>query len=115
MPTAPRHIPPHLASRWELLGTPTGRFFDPSPLGMDFGLPKKSLSKKGRASATTADGVVFRADMRLRPFGASGPLAMSFDAMEAYCQTHGREWEPYEGPQQGPLAGGRRGQRVRRG
>jgi len=33
--------------------------------------------------------------MRLRPFGASGPLAMSFDAMEDYYQTHGREWERY--------------------
>jgi len=38
---------------------------------------------------------VFRVDMRLRPNGASGPLALSFDAMEHYYQTHGREWERY--------------------
>jgi len=43
----------------------------------------------------TADGFVFRVDMRLRPNGASGPLALSFGAMEHYYQTHGREWERY--------------------
>jgi [glutamine synthetase] adenylyltransferase / [glutamine synthetase]-adenylyl-L-tyrosine phosphorylase len=43
----------------------------------------------------TADGFVFRVDTRLRPFGSSGPLALSFDAMEHYYQTHGREWERY--------------------
>ncbi len=44
---------------------------------------------------TTPDGVVFRVDMRLRPFGENGPLVMSFDNMEAYYQRHGREWERY--------------------
>lgn len=43
----------------------------------------------------TADGIVFRVDLRLRPFGESGPLAMSFDAMEHYYQEQGREWERY--------------------
>lgn len=43
----------------------------------------------------TEDGQVFRVDMRLRPFGESGPLAISFNAMEQYYQTHGREWERY--------------------
>ena len=43
----------------------------------------------------TADGFVFRMDMRLRPFGASGPLAMSFSAMENYYEEQGREWERY--------------------
>ena len=44
---------------------------------------------------TTEDGFVFRVDMRLRPNGNSGPLALSFDAMEHYYQIHGREWERY--------------------
>lgn len=44
---------------------------------------------------TTIDGFVFRVDMRLRPFGSAGPLAISFDAMEGYYQEHGREWERY--------------------
>jgi glutamate-ammonia-ligase adenylyltransferase len=43
----------------------------------------------------TADGFVFRVDMRLRPFGESGPLAASFEAMEQYYQVHGRDWERY--------------------
>ncbi|SEG82651.1 bifunctional [glutamate--ammonia ligase]-adenylyl-L-tyrosine phosphorylase/[glutamate--ammonia-ligase] adenylyltransferase [Marinobacterium lutimaris] len=44
---------------------------------------------------TTADGFVFRVDMRLRPFGSVGPLACSFDALETYYQDQGREWERY--------------------
>ena len=43
----------------------------------------------------TADGFVFRVDMLLRPHGVSGPLAMSFDGMEQYYQTQGRDWERY--------------------
>jgi glutamate-ammonia-ligase adenylyltransferase len=43
----------------------------------------------------TADGFVFRMDLRLRPFGESGPLAMDFNAMEHYYQEQGREWERY--------------------
>lgn len=43
----------------------------------------------------TADGFCYRVDMRLRPFGSSGPLVMHFDAMEEYYQAHGREWERY--------------------
>ncbi|MCU7836071.1 MAG: bifunctional [glutamate--ammonia ligase]-adenylyl-L-tyrosine phosphorylase/[glutamate--ammonia-ligase] adenylyltransferase [gamma proteobacterium symbiont of Taylorina sp.] len=44
---------------------------------------------------TTQDGFVFRVDMRLRPFGQSGPLVMTFDALENYYATHGRDWERY--------------------
>lgn len=43
----------------------------------------------------TADGFVFRVDMRLRPFGDSGPLVVSFDGLEDYLQQHGRDWERY--------------------
>ncbi len=43
----------------------------------------------------TAEGFVFRVDMRLRPFGQSGALACSFQAMENYYQSHGRDWERY--------------------
>lgn len=43
----------------------------------------------------TADGFVFRVDMRLRPHGQSGALALSFVGMEDYYQTQGREWERY--------------------
>ena len=43
----------------------------------------------------TADGQVFRVDMRLRPNGDSGPLVCSIDALENYFITQGREWERY--------------------
>ncbi|RDV29427.1 bifunctional [glutamate--ammonia ligase]-adenylyl-L-tyrosine phosphorylase/[glutamate--ammonia-ligase] adenylyltransferase [Alteromonas aestuariivivens] len=43
----------------------------------------------------TADGQVFRVDMRLRPFGESGPLTMHFAALEDYYQEQGRHWERF--------------------
>ncbi len=45
--------------------------------------------------ARTADGFVFRVDMRLRPFGDSGALVVSLAALEDYLQEHGRDWERY--------------------
>lgn len=44
---------------------------------------------------TTVDGFVFRVDLRLRPNGDSGPLVLSFLAMETYYQEQGRDWERY--------------------
>ena len=41
------------------------------------------------------DGFAFRVDLRLRPFGSSGALAMSIAATEAYYQEQGRDWERY--------------------
>lgn len=45
--------------------------------------------------AMTADGFVFRVDMRLRPHGQSGALVLNFSAIEDYYQTQGRDWERY--------------------
>jgi glutamate-ammonia-ligase adenylyltransferase len=42
-----------------------------------------------------AEGFVFRVDMRLRPFGESGPLVVSLASLEDYLQQHGRDWERY--------------------
>ena len=69
-------------------------------------LPSRSLSnheffsKLGRRLINlihepTGEGYVFRVDMRLRPYGDSGPLAMSFAALEEYLIEQGREWERY--------------------
>lgn len=59
----------------------------------------------------TKDGFVYRVDMRLRPLGDSGPLVLSFSAMEDYYQEQGRDWERYAmvkakvlGDQQEPYA-----------
>ncbi|MGZ4994278.1 MAG: bifunctional [glutamate--ammonia ligase]-adenylyl-L-tyrosine phosphorylase/[glutamate--ammonia-ligase] adenylyltransferase, partial [Methylobacter sp.] len=43
----------------------------------------------------TVNGFVFRTDIRLRPYGDSGPIIMTFDGMENYYQTQAREWERY--------------------
>ena len=45
--------------------------------------------------APTAEGRAFRVDMRLRPFGASGPLVASVAAFEDYLERQGRDWERY--------------------
>jgi glutamate-ammonia-ligase adenylyltransferase len=49
----------------------------------------------GAINDATADGQVFRVDMRLRPYGDSGPLTLPFSALEQYFITQGRSWERY--------------------
>ncbi len=49
----------------------------------------------GALNDVTADGFVFRVDMRLRPYGESGPLTVSFAGLEQYLVTQGRTWERY--------------------
>ncbi len=53
----------------------------------------------------TADGFSHRVDLRLRPFGASGRLLLSFNGMEQYFQTSGRDWERYAWLKARPVAG----------
>ncbi|HEX5864801.1 MAG TPA: bifunctional [glutamate--ammonia ligase]-adenylyl-L-tyrosine phosphorylase/[glutamate--ammonia-ligase] adenylyltransferase, partial [Casimicrobiaceae bacterium] len=58
----------------------------------------------------TAEGFVFRVDMRLRPYGDSGPLSASFAALEQYLVTQGRTWERYAWLKARPLTGERGGE-----
>ncbi len=58
------------------------------------------FTKVGRRIAAllgelTADGIVFRVDLRLRPNGDAGPLACSLGMLEEYFIVQGREWERY--------------------
>jgi glutamate-ammonia-ligase adenylyltransferase len=46
-------------------------------------------------SETTEDGLAFRVDMRLRPYGDAGPLACNLEFLETYFISQGREWERY--------------------
>jgi len=55
----------------------------------------------------TVDGICARVDLRLRPFGNSGRLALSFAAMEQYYQSEGRDWERYAWIKARPVAGDR--------
>jgi len=54
---------------------------------------------------TTPEGQAWRIDLRLRPFGQAGQLALSFDAMEHYFQREGRDWERYAWIKASPVAG----------
>ncbi|MEM1058586.1 MAG: DUF294 nucleotidyltransferase-like domain-containing protein [Verrucomicrobiota bacterium] len=59
---------------------------------------KEFFARLGQAivqdfSARTADGALFRIDLRLRPEGDSGPLAMSLLAAENYYAAYGETWE----------------------
>jgi len=58
-------------------------------------------------SEVTEDGFAFRVDMRLRPYGDSGPLACSFEALEDYFVAQGREWERYAWIKARPVTGSR--------
>ncbi|GAA3914879.1 bifunctional [glutamate--ammonia ligase]-adenylyl-L-tyrosine phosphorylase/[glutamate--ammonia-ligase] adenylyltransferase [Luteimonas lutimaris] len=53
----------------------------------------------------TADGFCYRVDLRLRPFGNAGRVALSFAAMEQYFQREGRDWERYAWQKARPVAG----------
>jgi len=53
----------------------------------------------------TADGFCHRVDLRLRPFGNAGRIALSFAAMELYFQREGRDWERYAWQKARPVAG----------
>ncbi|MGN2242986.1 bifunctional [glutamate--ammonia ligase]-adenylyl-L-tyrosine phosphorylase/[glutamate--ammonia-ligase] adenylyltransferase [Frateuria sp. GZRR33] len=55
----------------------------------------------------TDDGICARVDLRLRPFGNAGRLALSFAAMEQYYQSEGRDWERYAWIKARPVAGDR--------
>ncbi|OGT30712.1 MAG: hypothetical protein A3E87_07065 [Gammaproteobacteria bacterium RIFCSPHIGHO2_12_FULL_35_23] len=43
----------------------------------------------------TSDGFVFRVDMRLRPYGESGPLVINFASLRDYFMKSARQWERY--------------------
>ncbi|WP_051526732.1 bifunctional [glutamate--ammonia ligase]-adenylyl-L-tyrosine phosphorylase/[glutamate--ammonia-ligase] adenylyltransferase [Alkanindiges illinoisensis] len=58
----------------------------------------------------TADGFVFRVDMRLRPWGDGSALAISHAALERYLAQHGREWERYAWIKARGITGGKAGQ-----
>ncbi|WP_168418426.1 bifunctional [glutamate--ammonia ligase]-adenylyl-L-tyrosine phosphorylase/[glutamate--ammonia-ligase] adenylyltransferase [Acinetobacter towneri] len=60
----------------------------------------------------TADGFVFRVDMRLRPWGDGSALAISHVALEKYLSQHGREWERYAWIKARIITGGQEGDEL---
>ncbi len=64
-------------------------------------------------SDVSAEGQAFRVDMRLRPFGDSGPLATSLASLEDYFVGHARPWERYAWLKARVVAGPAEGVRER--
>jgi len=64
----------------------------------------------GALHDVTPQGYVFRVDMRLRPYGDSGPLTTTFNGLETYLVTQGRAWERYAWLKARALTGDRRGE-----
>lgn len=78
----------------------TGEFFTKMCKNFLKVFDSSMVSSNGSSST-----MLFRVDTRLRPFGANGPIAMSFYTMEDYYQTQGRDWERYALIKARPIAG----------
>ena len=95
-----------------------------SDIDLIFAYPESGTTRDGRQSldnqtyftrlgqiairlldGVTEEGFVFRVDMRLRPYGDSGALVGSFNALELYYQEQGREWERYAMIKARPVTG----------
>ncbi|MBF0426306.1 MAG: bifunctional [glutamate--ammonia ligase]-adenylyl-L-tyrosine phosphorylase/[glutamate--ammonia-ligase] adenylyltransferase [Magnetococcales bacterium] len=82
-----------------------GKTTGPRPLTI-----KEYYTRLGRdlirlLSTQTADGMVFRVDLRLRPEGESGDLALSCRSAEIYYESWGQTWERAAMIKARPVAG----------
>jgi glutamate-ammonia-ligase adenylyltransferase len=84
----------HPTSTWS---TPTGRAANPTARARwrPRSISPASASAWPLLDETTVDGFSHRVDLRLRPFGSAGRVALSFAAMDQYFQREGRDWERY--------------------
>ena len=82
-------------STWCCSFRSTARPTAPRPIANEEFFTRLGQSLIRLLEAQTQDGFVLRVDLRLRPFGDSGPLVTSFAALEDYLQLHGRDWERY--------------------
>jgi glutamate-ammonia-ligase adenylyltransferase len=68
--------------------------YDPSDYGTARAiLLKAARTAMGAMSDITAEGYVFRTDLRLRPDPGSTPIVLSMEAAERYYEAMGRTWE----------------------
>jgi len=73
-------------------------FFDPAKLDLPEGEHQEFFIRLGRflvkaLGEVTADGYVFRTDLRLRPDAGATPIAVSVEAAENYYESMGQNWE----------------------
>ena len=84
--------------------------FDDKGVDVDGGTCQQLFSRMARnlvevMARRTADGYVFRTDLRLRPDPSSTPPAVSIDAAAAYYRTIGQTWERAAMIKARPVAG----------
>ncbi|MEP7261502.1 MAG: bifunctional glutamine synthetase adenylyltransferase/deadenyltransferase, partial [Usitatibacter sp.] len=72
-----------------------GETTGPRPIAHQEFFVKAGRSVIALLSELTGEGQVFRVDMRLRPFGDSGPLVTPLNGLEDYFIAHARPWERY--------------------
>jgi len=63
------------------------------PLAMPHYFSRLTQRLVAALSAPTSEGVLYEADMRLRPSGNAGPLATSYISFEKYQETEAWTWE----------------------
>lgn len=86
-------------------GASSGGSDGPRPLAAEDYFARLGQQLAKLLDDTTADGFSHRVDLRLRPFGNAGRIALSFAAMEQYFQREGRDWERYAWQKARPVAG----------
>jgi len=82
-----------------------GETSGPRPMEHEEWFARASRRVAQLLGTVTSEGFVYRVDLRLRPFGDSGPQVTSFDAFEDYLQQHGRDWERYAYVKARPVSG----------
>ena len=65
----------------------------PRPLGATLYFNRLAQRISAALSVPTAEGALYEVDTRLRPSGAQGPLAVSFDSFERYQREQAWTWE----------------------
>jgi glutamate-ammonia-ligase adenylyltransferase len=86
-----------------------GETMGPRPLSHEEFFTRVGKRVSQLLGTPTDEGFVYRVDLRLRPFGDSGPVAVSYDAIEDYLQQHGRDWERYAYVKARPVYGAEAG------
>jgi len=71
----------------------TGETVGPSPLSNKEFFEKVAQRQTHFLGAYTAEGICYRVDLRLRPEGSLGEIAMSLDAAREYYRVRARDWE----------------------
>jgi glutamate-ammonia-ligase adenylyltransferase len=75
------------------------------PLSLHEYFAKLCAAVTATLSEVTADDIVFRVDLRLRPEGSQGAIANSLAQLERYYETFGRPWERQAWLKAAPCAG----------